>query len=48
MLRDLTSVTLDSSFGLIYAAVAAGIGLGAVLGVAAIWLSVAVRGGTRQ
>lgn len=47
MIRDLSALTLDNGLSILYGAIAASVTWGAVLGVAAVWLSVAARGGDR-
>ncbi len=44
MIRDLDTLTLDSGLGLIYEAVASAFVWGAIIAIAGIWLSIAVRG----
>lgn len=44
MIRDPDSITLDNGMSFVYEAVASAFVWGAVIAVAAIWLSIAVRG----
>lgn len=45
MIRDLSELTLGTVLELLYGGIASAVLAGAVLGIAAIYLSVAVRGG---
>ena len=44
MIRDLTELQLSTLLELLYGGIAAAVLAGAVLGIAAIWLSVVARG----
>jgi hypothetical protein len=45
LVNAFTDLTLDGSLSMLYDAIAAAVAAGVVLGLAAIWLSVAARGG---
>ncbi len=46
MIRNPDTMTLDNGMSMVYEAIASAFVWGAVIAVAAIWLSVAVRGDT--
>ncbi len=48
MIRELSELTLDGTLAVLYDGIAAAVLSGAVLGIAAVWLSVAARGGSRS
>ncbi len=47
MIESLTDVAPANLLSLLYGAIASAYAAGAVLGVAAVWLSIAMRGGDR-
>lgn len=48
MIRSIADLTLDGTLTVLYDGIAAAVLSGAVLGIAATWLSVAARGGSRS
>jgi hypothetical protein len=44
VIKDLANLLLADGLELIYEGIAAGVSLGAVVGLAAVWLSIASRG----